>query len=111
MADEDEVDENSGNRRNLSNPSASTRSNGAGYLTSKGAKKGGGNTKKGVETAKSFDYLTSAAKKIFNYLQHAFTQTSILKHFDPKWYIRIKTNALGNAISRVLSQLTLDDLG
>ena len=30
------------------------------------------------------DYLTSGTKKALNFLQHAFTQVSILQHFDPK---------------------------
>ena len=48
---------------NLSNPFASTRSTGAGYLTSRGAKKGGGTIKKGVKAARGSNYLTWAAKK------------------------------------------------
>ena len=80
MADEDKVGDgqSNGNETNLSNLSMSKRSTGAGYLTSRGAKRGNGNTKKGVKAARGFDYLTSAAKKAFNYLQHAFTQASIL---------------------------------
>ena len=82
-----------------------------GYLTSGGANKGGGNTKKGVNAAKDPDYLTLAAKKAFNYLQHMFTKASILQHFDPKRHIRIETNMSGYATGGVVSQLTLDDLG
>ena len=63
MSDKNEVGENDDNETNLSNPSASTKFTKAGYLTSGGAKRGGGNTKKGVEAAKSFDYLTPAIKK------------------------------------------------
>ena len=73
VADEDEVGESSSNKTNLSNPSALRRSTKAGYLTSRGAKKGSGNTKKGVKAVRSSDYLTSAAKKAFNYLYHTLT--------------------------------------
>ena len=73
--DEDEVGESGGNKTNLSNPFASKNSIKAGYLTSKGIKKGGNNpkkggdnTKKGGKAAKSSDYLASNAKKAFTYL-------------------------------------------
>ena len=72
IVDEDEVAKSGGNGTNLSNPSALTRSTGAGYLNSRGAKRGGGSTKKGVKAAKSSDYLTLVAKKAFNHLRHAF---------------------------------------
>ena len=62
VADKDKVGESGGNGTNLSNPSASTRSTRAGYITFRSAKKGGGNTKKGVKAARGSDYLTSAAK-------------------------------------------------
>ena len=113
MANEDEVsdDESGGNETNLSNLSASKKSTGASYLTSKGAQKSGGNTKKGVKAARIFDYLIPTAKKAFNHLRYAFTQALIFQHFDLERHIRIKTNASGYAITRVLSQLTLDNLG
>ena len=66
LADKNEVDESGGNETNLSNPSASTRFTKAGYLTSKGAKKGNSNIKKDVKTARSSDYLIPAAKKPLN---------------------------------------------
>ena len=103
LAEEDKVGENSGNKTNLSNPSASTRSIGAGYLTSGGAKKGGNNTKKGVKAAKCSDYLTPAAKKAFNHLWYVFTQAPILQHFDAKRHIQIETDVSGYAIDGVLS--------
>ena len=49
------------------------------------------------------DFLTPKAKKTFIYLKKTFTKALILRHFDPKYYIQIETNALGYAISRVLS--------
>ena len=53
------------------------------------------------------DFLTTGAKKAFINLQKTFTKTLILRHFDPDRHIRMETNALGYAISRVLSQMTL----
>ena len=103
VADEEEISENSGNETNLSNLSVSRKSNGAGYLTFGGAKRGGGNTKKGVKAAKGFNYLTSAAQKAFNYLWHVFIPTPILQHFHSKRHIWIKTNASCYAISGILS--------
>ena len=82
MAEEDKVsrNDNSGNETNLSYPSTSKIFNKAGYLSSKGAKKGGGNLKRGsgnikkdVKAAKGSNYLISGAKKTFNLLQHVFT--------------------------------------
>ena len=117
-ADKDEVDENGGNKTNLSNPFALKKSTGADYLTSKDIKKVGNNpkkddsnTKKGVKAVKSSNYLVTNAKKAFNHLRHIFIQMFIFQHFDPEWHIRIETDASGYAISRVLSQLILDDLG
>ena len=111
MADADKVGESGGNGTNLSNPSASTRSIGAGYLTSEGAKRGGGNTKKGVKAARGSDYLIPVAKKAFDHIWHAFTQAPIFQHFDLERHIRIETDVSGYAIGRVLSQLTSDNLG
>ena len=87
--DEYEIDDNKsgGNETNLSNLSPLKKSTRTGYLTFGGAKRGGGNTKKGVEAAKSSYYLILAAKKAFNHLQHAFIQTPIFQHFDPKRHI------------------------
>ena len=58
----------------------SKKSTKTGYLTFKGAKKGGNNpkkdgsnTKKGVKVARGFYYFTSGAKKAFNLLWHTFT--------------------------------------
>ena len=73
VADEDEFGKSNCNRTNLTNPLALIRSTKAGYLTSENTKKGNGNTKKGVKANKSSNYLTSAAKKAFYHLWHAFT--------------------------------------
>ena len=48
VANKDKVGKSDGDRTNLSNLSASTRSIWTSYLTSEGAKKSGGKTKKGV---------------------------------------------------------------
>ena len=87
------VGESSGNETNLSNLSISTRSTRASYLTSGSTKKGAGNTKKDVKAVRSSDYITPAAKKVFNHIWHTFTQARIFQHFDPKWQIQIKTDA------------------
>ena len=110
MRDEDECGESNSNRTNLLNPFASTKSTKAGYLTSGGAKRGGGNTKKDVKAAQNSDYLISAIKKAFNHLRHPFTQAPILQHFDPERHIRIEINVSGYAIGGVINQLTLDNL-
>ena len=80
MANENEVHdgESKDNETNLSNLSVSKRSIKADYLISKGAKRGGGNTKKCVKAAKGPDYLNLATKKAFNHLWHTFTQAPIL---------------------------------
>ena len=48
-------------------------------------------------------FLTSNARTTFNRLRLAFTEVPILWHFDPEYHIWIETNALGYAISEVLS--------
>ena len=50
-------------------------------------------------------FLTPKTRSIFNRLWLAFTEALIFQHFDSECHIRIKTNALGYAISGVLSQL------
>ena len=54
------------------------------------------------------DFLIFKAKKAFMHLQKAFTKAPILRHFYSKYYIRIKTDISGYAISGVLCQMTLD---
>ena len=56
-------------------------------------------------------YLTPDAKRAFTQLRQAFTKAPILRHFDPECHIQIETDALGYAIGRVLSQLTLNNSG
>lgn len=54
------------------------------------------------------DFLTLEVKKAFAHLRKAFTEASILHHFDPEHYIRIETDAFGYAIGGIFSQLTPD---
>ena len=61
-------------------------------------------TKANFET----DFLTSKAKKVFTHLQKAFTKVLILHYFDLKYHIHIETDILKYAISKILSQMTLD---
>ena len=74
IVDEDKFGEgkSSSNKTNLSNLSALKNFIGAGYLTSKGAKRGNGNNKKGVKAARGSNYLISGTKNAFNLLRHAF---------------------------------------
>ena len=104
VADENEIGESGGDETNLSNLSTSIWSIEAGYLTSRGTKRGGGNTKKDVEGVRGSDYLTPAAKKAFNHLWHAFTQAPIFQHFDSKQHIWIKPTR--QAMSLVESQVS-----
>ena len=56
-------------------------------------------------------YLTANAKQAFTQLRQAFTKALILQHFDPKYHIRIENDVSDYAIGRVLSRLTLNNLG
>ena len=49
------------------------------------------------------NFLTPKARLAFNLLQLVFTKALIFWHFDPEYYIRIKTNVLSYAIGDVLS--------
>ena len=63
--------------------------------------------------AKSFrsDFLIPKARLAFTKLKQAFIKALILYHFDWKYYICIKTDISKYVIGKVLSQLTLKDLG
>ena len=64
-----------------------------------------GNSPNFSATKSGPSFLTPKARSAFNRLRLAFTEALILRHFDPKCHIWIKTDALGYAISGVLSQL------
>ena len=66
---------------------------------------------KGTVGVKDFGYLTLDAKKTFNHLRHAFIQMFILEHFNLERHIWVEIDMSDHAISGVLSQLTLDNLG
>lgn len=53
------------------------------------------------------DFLTFEAKEAFIYLREAFTKTLILRHFDSKCYIYLKTNTSGYTIGGIFCQMTL----
>ncbi len=50
------------------------------------------------------DFLTSEARRSFQELVSAFTNSLFLIYFDAKRPIRLETDASGDAISGILSQ-------
>ena len=66
---------------------------------------------KSKKTLGSLDFLTLGAKLVFTKLRQVFFKALIFHHFDLEYHIRIETDVSDHAISRVLSQLTLDNLG
>lgn len=56
-------------------------------------------------------FFTSAARLAFTKLRQVFVKAPILHHFDPKYHIQMKIDASKYAISKILSQMTLDSLG
>lgn len=56
-------------------------------------------------------FLNSKARETFDHLKQAFIKAPILHHFDLERHIWIETDASGYAISGILSQLALDNLG
>lgn len=55
-------------------------------------------------------FITSKARKTFNYLKQAFINASILWHFNSECHIQIETNVSSYAIRGVLNQLTSNQL-
>ena len=49
------------------------------------------------------NYLSPDIKKAFDQLRQAFPKAPIFQHFNPDQYIRVKIDASGHAIGRVLS--------
>ena len=49
------------------------------------------------------NYLILDANRAFNQLRQAFTETPILKHFDPEQYMQIETDPSWPAIGEALS--------
>ena len=56
-------------------------------------------------------YLTPKARLPFTKLRKAFIKAQIFQYFDPEYHIWIKINGSSYAIGRVISQLSLDNLG
>lgn len=54
------------------------------------------------------DFSITKAKKAFLHLQKPFIKESILYYFDSECHICIETDVLGYAISKNLSQISLD---
>ena len=65
-----------------------------------------GNSTNFDATEDGLKFLTPDARTAFNRLRLAFTEAPILRHFDLECHIWIKIDALGYAISGMLSQLT-----
>ena len=57
------------------------------------------------------DYLTPNARQSFTQLKQTFIKALILQYFNLKCHIQIETDILIYVISRILSQLTLNNLG
>ena len=58
---------------------------------------------KPIYGAEDPNFPTPNTKQSFTQLGQVFTKALIIQHFDPKRYIRIKTDALGYAIGSILS--------
>ena len=52
-----------------------------------------------IETIRKPIFLISNTQKIFNSLKQAFIKAPIFQHFNQKYYIQIKKNALSYVIS------------
>lgn len=56
-------------------------------------------------------FLIPGTKLVFVKLKQAFIKASILHNYDPKYFIQIETDVSCYFIGKVLSQLTVNDLG
>ena len=78
-------------------------------------KKNGQKTSKSKNLSKfkktKSDFLIFRIKMTFTKLRQAFIKASIFYYFDLERHIQIEMDTSGYAIGKVLSQLTLDDLG
>ena len=57
------------------------------------------------------DFLIPGARLAFTKLRQTFVKAPILHYFELEYYIWIKTDISGYAISGVLSQLSSDNAG
>lgn len=62
-------------------------------------------------TIRVLDLFFFRVKLTFIKLKQAFIKAPIVYYFDLKYYIKIKIDASGCTISRILNQMTLDNLG
>ena len=62
-----------------------------------------GNSPNFGATETGLSFLIPEARSVFNRLRLAFTKAPILRHFNPKYHIRIETDALGYAIGGLLA--------
>ena len=100
---DDEFDEGDCGENKARKVSASTKGpTGADYLSSNHVSHNVSNIVSN-STKNVSNYLTPDAKKAFDQLRQSFTKAPIFQHFDPKRYIRVKTNLSGHAIGRMLS--------
>ena len=58
-----------------------------------------------IEAMMELIFLIFNAKKIFNFLKLVFIKTPIFWHFDSESHIKIKKDALGYTIGKILGQL------
>ena len=69
------------------------------------------NLSKSKKIIRSLDFLIPKTKLAFTKLRQAFLKAPIFHHFNSEYHIQIETDVLGYTISRVFSQLTLDNSG
>lgn len=63
-----------------------------------------------VEISSKSGFFILKVRLAFAKLRQAFSQPSILYHFNPKYHICVETDTSSYIISEVLIQLTLDNL-
>ena len=66
---------------------------------------------KSIKTLRSLDFLILRVRLALTKLKQVFVKVLIPQHFNLEYHIRIETDVSGYTIDKVLSQLTLDDLG
>ena len=54
--------------------------------------------------------MTNKARESFNHLKKAFTKAPMLTHHNPEAPIKVETDALGFALSGILSQPVVEDV-
>lgn len=53
-------------------------------------------------------FLTFKPNTALTFSKQVYTKTPIFLHFNPKYYIKIKTNILYYTINKILNQIILD---